>query len=125
MHDLTTILARLQESLSTLEERKATYGADVPPELTIEIEDHRTAIDLLRQRVEGTPQTAGLLVERASLGERPRGAGGRSPRHARDADQTGSSAPTHRVPITQRIGPACVAIRRGTNVHFRLGNHNF
>ncbi|MCB0210164.1 MAG: tetratricopeptide repeat protein [Anaerolineae bacterium] len=53
MTDVNTLLERLRRSLQILEQRQAKLGINAPPELILEIEDHRMAITLTEQLAAG------------------------------------------------------------------------
>ncbi|MCB0165995.1 MAG: NACHT domain-containing protein [Anaerolineae bacterium] len=59
MTDPNILLQRLRRSLHILEQRQAKLGLDAPASLTLEIEDHRTAITLTEQLAAGHLSDAG------------------------------------------------------------------
>jgi WD40 repeat protein len=67
MDELKSQLITLNKNLSILQERQAKYGGNAPLELVNQLDDHRTAIDLVQQALAGELTQAELEEQLAPL----------------------------------------------------------
>jgi hypothetical protein len=67
MDDLKSQLTTLNKNLNTLWEREAKYGDDAPLSLPNQIDDHLTAIELVKQAIDGQLTREELEQELAPL----------------------------------------------------------